>query len=281
MRQLSAAGQKVVNDLAQRHRFSSDAVLSMLESIVHGNGNMAQFDHPEFAGAGQWMRGGMTMVSNMFDHSLKSRIDGLCHELAELLAKEPDLISSGSFQSQSQGSQPRGIYGGGQQQQGGSGPVGSASLFVPPAPGSSGNWWPTELGRPNSIGAQNDVRYAYFAPSRRLAIEINGRVTIYDTLDHQISGFSQQQSYGGSLTFSSQHGLVDVASLPVLSIAGVAQHAPGTAASPRQQSSVEGRSAGREVDVIATIEKLAELHGKGILSDEEFATKKAELLGRL
>jgi Short C-terminal domain len=34
-------------------------------------------------------------------------------------------------------------------------------------------------------------------------------------------------------------------------------------------------------DIFATLEKLAELHGKGILSNEEFASKKAELLGRL
>ena len=46
MRQLSAAGQRAINDLAQRHGFSSDAVLSMLESVVNGNGAMAQFSHP-------------------------------------------------------------------------------------------------------------------------------------------------------------------------------------------------------------------------------------------
>ena len=46
-------------------------------------------------------------------------------------------------------------------------------------------------------------------------------MTIYDTLDHQIGGFSQQQGFGGSLTFSSQYGLVEVASLPVVSVDGV------------------------------------------------------------
>ena len=34
-------------------------------------------------------------------------------------------------------------------------------------------------------------------------------------------------------------------------------------------------------EVMATIEKLAELKGKGILTEEEFATKKAELLKKL
>ena len=34
-------------------------------------------------------------------------------------------------------------------------------------------------------------------------------------------------------------------------------------------------------DVITAIERLAELHARGILSDAEFAAKKAELLGRI
>ena len=46
-------------------------------------------------------------------------------------------------------------------------------------------------------------------------------------------------------------------------------------------SSVGAPSVGGEVDVFATIEKLAELRDKGILSEEEFATKKAELLARI
>jgi hypothetical protein len=38
---------------------------------------------------------------------------------------------------------------------------------------------------------------------------------------------------------------------------------------------------GGEGDVFALIERLADLHVKGILSDEEFAAKKTEWLGRL
>ena len=49
----------------------------------------------------------------------------------------------------------------------------------------------------------------------------NGIVAVYDTLDHQIGGVSQQQSYGGSMTSSSQHGVVSMADLPVVSINGV------------------------------------------------------------
>ena len=37
----------------------------------------------------------------------------------------------------------------------------------------------------------------------------------------------------------------------------------------------------QETDIFVKIERLAELHKKGILSAEEFAAKKAELLARL
>ncbi|WP_291993978.1 SHOCT domain-containing protein [Candidatus Accumulibacter sp. ACC003] len=300
MRQLSPSGQQAIDDIAQRHGFSANAVLSMLESVINGNGSMAQFSHPEFSGSGQWMRGGMIMVSNLFDNHLKGRIDALCNELATLVAQQPDLIRSGSFQSQSQGGQgawntgqEQASFGGAQQH--GSASVGPVSLFVPPAPGTSGDWWPGDLRHPNSTGAQNGVRYAHFAQARRLAIDVGGTVTVYDTLDHQIGGFSQQQSIGGTLSFSSQHGLIDVASLPVLSSTGQAAKAPSpslpaTAATPstapeapRYQSVPQDTTPppARDQDIFAVIERLADLRAKGIVSDEEFSAKKTELLSRL
>lgn len=290
MRQLSATGQQLINDVAQRHGFSFDATMSMLDSVLNGNGSMAQFNHPEFAGSGQWMRGGMTMVSDMFNNYLKGRVDGLCSDLSNILASQPDLIRTGSFQSQNQNGgsynhQAQTSHSGfdsGQQQQGGS--FGPASLFVPPAPGTSNDWWPADLRWPNSTGAQNGVRYAYFAQARRLVIDVNGTVTVYDTLDHQIGGFSQQQSVGGTLSFSSQYGLIDVASLPVVSSNGIPPQAPAMA-SPRPLAPASlpstGNSTGNEQDIFATIERLAELKAKGILSEDEFAAKKAELLSRL
>ncbi|WP_246217594.1 hypothetical protein [Paraburkholderia panacisoli] len=53
---------KFIEEVAQQNRFSTDAVMSMLESVIRGNGSMAQFNHPEFGGSGQWMPGGMTIV---------------------------------------------------------------------------------------------------------------------------------------------------------------------------------------------------------------------------
>ena len=134
---------------------------------------------------------------------------------------------------------------------------------------------------PNGSGGQNQVRYAYFNPARRLAVELNGRVTVYDSLEHEISGVSQQQGSQGSLTFTSQYGTVSVSSLPIVSVDG----APGDARERRRPASPKvepnrGETT-RAVDIFAKIERLAELQQKGILSPEEFAAKKAELLSRL
>jgi len=293
MRQLSPAGQQIIDDIAKRYGYSTEAVLSMLQAVINGNGRMAQFNHPEFSGSGQWMSGGMTMVSDMFNNSLKASIDKLCAELAQLVATQPDLLGSGSFQSQQQGGQHQASHGAGRddvawhQAAAGSG----ASLFVAPARGSAADWWGPGLGRPDSTGAQNGVRYAYFAQARRLAIDVNGKVTVYDTQDHRIGGFSQQQSIGGSLGFTSQHGLIDVAKLPVVSVNGAAPAAPPSQAAPAAapapaappaapaQPANTANAAG--MDIFAMIDRLAELRSRNILTEAEFNAKKTELLARL
>ena len=282
MKQLTPEGQQIINNIAQRYNFSPDAVFSMLQSVINGNGSMAQFSHPEFGGSGQWMKGGMIMLGDMFNNGLKNSVGGLCQELSNLIANQPGLIQSGSFQSQSQGAQQQNNSGGSQQQNT-SGPTGAVSLFVPPPAGSSRNWWPAGLQFPNSTGAQNNVRYAYFATIRRLAIEVNGQVTLYDTLDHQIGGFSQQQSIGGSITFTSQYGLVDVSTLPIISIDNVPVQTPVRfqPAPPFQAEQVPAHVNEQEADIFSAIEKLANLKDKGILSETEYSTKKAELLARL
>lgn len=89
-------------------------------------------------------------------------------------------------------------------------PMAPMKPMDPPA----SDWWPAGLDNPASSGAQNDLRYAFFPEQRRLAIQQNGKVTQYDTGDHQINGVSQQQSgAGGTPRFSSQKGDVDLTSL--------------------------------------------------------------------
>ena len=84
------------------------------------------------------------MLSDMFNHALKNRIDGLCSELATLVKQQPDLIHSGSFQTQRQngGHEQRQDSYSHRQAQDEAGPV---SLFIAPSGGSSGDWWGADL----------------------------------------------------------------------------------------------------------------------------------------
>lgn len=282
MRQLSSEGQRLVNDLASRHGFSPDAVTHMLFAVLNGNSSMAQFSHGEFAGSGQWMRGGMIMIGDMFNNYLKGRIDNLCSEIANVLVNQPGLIQSGSFQSQSQS-------GSDHQSQNYGAPMGQSSFFVPDP---EDFWWPQQFGSPTATGSQNNIRYAYFAGARRLAVKTGSEVWVYDTQDHQIGGFSQQQGVGGSITFTSQFGTVPLTSLPVALRNGqeltYTPLAPPVAensfnnTNPSFTSNGTSAANANSTDAIATaIERLGQLKDKGLLSDQEFATKKAELLSRL
>jgi Short C-terminal domain len=250
--------ENAIAAIAQRHGLARESVLAMLFAVNAGGGTMAQFSIPELGGSGQWMRGGMTMVGNMFDNALKARVDALCGELAQLLA------STSVFPASTTDDQ-----------------VGFTSA----------NWWPADLGVPSASGGQNDARYAIFPGTQRLAIQINGGTRVFDTGRHQIGGVQQQQGAGsGSVSFTSQFGTFDVSSLPELGARQMAE-TPTAAPSPRRQPDPAPQSAprapapepasGDSATIVAAIESLAGLHQRGILSDEEFATKKAELLGRL
>jgi len=110
---------------------------------------------------------------------------------------------------------------------------------------------------------------------------------LYDTGDHRISGVSQQQGGGAQgPMFTSDKGNIRLADLKLAT--GAQPHAAtqrpamGMAASaPSAASHGAGSSAPAAGDPIAIIERLADLRQKGILTDEEFGAKKAELLGRL
>jgi hypothetical protein len=196
----------------------------------------------------------MIMIGDMFNHGLKYKVSQLCEELSGLLRNRV-VFAQSAAQSQFQSA------------------TSGASLFVH---GSGfGAWWPADLGSPAASGSQNDMSYAYFPSLRRLAIRLGGKVRIYDTGDHSIGGVSQQQGGDQSLTFTSQRGLVRVADLPLVSPATEVA-APKTPTAQAAPSASAGES-----DVFAAIEKLAALREKNILSEEEFAKKKAELLSRI
>jgi hypothetical protein len=167
--------QDNIADIAQRHGFSPEAARVVAEALRHGGGRMAQFSHKELGGMGQWAAGGMLMIGDMFNNALKARVDALCRDLAAAPGPVP------------------------------------ATAEQPP--GQTSYWWPEALGPASATGAQNDMRYACFPDRRRLAVMCDGQIRVYDTGEHRINGFSQQQSGSQSLSFTSQTGVVRLVDL--------------------------------------------------------------------
>ncbi len=266
---LTESGRQRVAELAQSYGISRQAAEDMAVAVARGGGTMAQFNIPELGGSGQWMAGGMTMVGNMFDHQLQARVAGLCSDLANAMA------AGGMIEERKM-------------------------------PGSVA-WWPEDLGTPSSSGGQNQVRYAYFPSIHQIAVDPgNGRdLVLLDTGDHQIGGFGQQQSGDGDpyagISFSSQFGQFALSSLPRVGATPGASREPSPAKAaerPRDQDANESVRAEPSApaassspessttlnvggDIVGTIERLAKLRDAGVLSEEEFKTKKTELLRRL
>jgi len=253
MQTLTQEGQNLVNDLANRYNLSTDTIVYMIGAVNNGGGTMAQFNSQELGGSGQWMKGGMTMVGDMFNYGLKNTVDNLCSEISNALL--------------------------------------TVQIFpiIPRGSKGSNQWWPIELGSPFSSGSQNNIRYAIFP--QRLAVELNGQITVYDTLDHSIGGVSQQQGSDTSLTFSSQYGTISISSLPIISGAGnlapmqqnnfaepVATNFSNSNQASEQMNTNQNESAN---SIIELIEKLSKLRDAKAITDDEFNSKKSELLSRL
>lgn len=280
MSRLTEAGQRAIADISGRYGLSPAAVTEMARAVSAGGGTMAQFNIPELGGGGQWMAGGMTMVGDMFNHGLKATVDNLCAELASAMAQ-------GGF-------------------------------FTVPQTLAGSAWWPAELGQPASVGGQNSARYAYFPQARQIAYDPGngGKIILLDALDHQIGGWSQQQSGPGDpfmgISFSSQYGQFALSSLPRTGAApnepaqtpNAPQHSgptpqspdpapisPAAAptlvpppASPPSPAPAPAPANAREnsgADILDTIERLARLLDAGALTEAEFTAKKSELLSRL
>ena len=89
---------------------------------------MAQFSHADFGGMSQWSPG-MSLVGDMFNTQLKTKLDALCTDIAahldstEAAGGERDAGDEVSYRSQIR----------------------------------SADWWPAGLGRPGAVGAQNHL----------------------------------------------------------------------------------------------------------------------------
>jgi hypothetical protein len=176
---------ELVDRLAKRHSVSPAAVQVVMKALRSGGGRMAQFSHADFGGMSQWSPG-MSMVGDMFNKQLQSKLDELCTDIAAHLdasAKENngrrDTMDEVSYRSM-------------------------------PA---TREWWPSGLGRPGAVGAQNELRYAVFPVTRRLVLDDHGTISVYDTGDHRIFGVAQAQGGDQTLSFTSQDGLVKLSDL--------------------------------------------------------------------
>jgi len=176
---------ELIDRLAKQHSVSPAAVQVVMTSLQSGGGRMAQFSHADFGGMSQWSPG-MSMVGDMFNTQLKSKLDALCTDLAAHLDR----------------SKPAG---------GGARPAVDDVSYR--SMSGSTDWWPSGWGRPGAVGAQNEFRYAVFPQIRRLVIDDNGTISIFDTGNHRIFGIAQAQSSDQTLSFTSQDGLVRVADL--------------------------------------------------------------------
>ena len=168
--------KEMVQRMAKSHSVSPAAVQVVLAALRSGGGRMAQFSHSDFGGMSQWSPG-MSMVGDMYNTQLKSKLDALCSDLAAYL----DFSETGEPPA-----------------------VGNAVSYRP-TKGAS-DWWPAGLGTPGAVGAQNNLRYAVFSEARRLVIEDQGAITVYDTGSHRIFGVAQAQSADQTLSFTSQDG---------------------------------------------------------------------------
>jgi hypothetical protein len=188
---------RAIAQIAQRHGLSESAVNTLYDALRRSGGGQAQFSHPDLGGMGQWSRGGMTQIGDMFNNALKAKVDAVCRDLAALVSDAPSPRSPGHFQRQVQGAD-------------------DADFDRDIHHDAATPWWPDDLGAPASSGAQNDMRYACFPDRRRLVIQKDGRVTVYDTGDYRLTGFSQQHGSSQDLAFSGPDGTVPISRFRVV-----------------------------------------------------------------
>ena len=187
--------QDVIPHVAERYQVSVDAARQIESALRRTNGRQAQFDHPDLGGHGQWMPG-MIMIGKMDDCQLRSRVQGLCDEIAAIVTGSETSAPAALARDPGTG-------------------AASACSALP----AGESWWPAAFGHPSSEGQQNGVRYAYFPAKNRLLVQIAGRIDAFDTAGKQITGVSQQQSHDYNLHFTGPTGEVELRSLERVKLA--------------------------------------------------------------
>jgi hypothetical protein len=234
--------------LAEQYGFSTHAVQHLFEAVAEGGGDMAMFDHPEFHGPGQWMRGGLLMTTTPGDRVFNNAIEALCNRLSQLLREQHGHEQAGYRR------------------------ISPDARAWDTSANTNQGWWPAEWGAPTASGQTDDLAYAFFDEPARLGIRQGDRVALYKTAGHRITGISQaRQGTIESLVFTTPFG-----ELPLEQLARCDNAAAGQSKEASEPATTQGSA-----DIFEAIEKLGALHRDGLLTDDEFSSKKQELLKRL
>ncbi len=180
--------QDSIRAIAIRHCVSEGAVRRLVQGLLLTDGAQVEFNEPELGGPGQWMPG-LIKVRDASNSALKRRIDAICSEIAQQ-------IQSGTLR-----------------------PTNTPPHQNRPITWEENGlvWWPGEMGSPTLTGALHGIRYAWFAHVRRLLIDEEGHVRVYDSGMHRISGILLKHAAGQrALVFTSQHGTLDLTVLPAI-----------------------------------------------------------------
>ncbi len=250
MENFTTEANDFMQETASQYNLSLSAVEQLASAIIRGNGRMAQFNIPELGGSGQWMYGGMTMVGDMFNNSLKTKVDAVCTALSKKIQNTPFLKVSDQTEDSIEEN-------------------------------TAVEEWPAIFGKPAASGSQNNFRYAYFPTVKRLVIDQLGERTIYDTKHHIISGISQQQGHQSSAVFQSQDGEIQLSSFDIIALPKKSREDLKISAPTTEDILESTQEDSAETDIFKTIEKLGQLHKNGLINDEEYQEKKKELLSRI
>ncbi|ORE95321.1 hypothetical protein ATO13_00645 [Stappia sp. 22II-S9-Z10] len=297
MSDLTGDAHRILGDIAARYGLSTGAVEEMARAVARGGGTMAQFNIPELGGSGQWMMGGMTMVGDMFNHGLKAQVDNLCAELSNIMAgtvlfQVPQTFGGGAWWPSELG-QPSST--GGQNSvryayfpnarriafdPGNGGPV----ILLDTLDHQIGGWGQQQSGPGDPFaGISFSSQYGQYALSSLPQASIAGGASAQSGASTQAAA---PQSAAPQQDVPPQPQPAPWAPEP--QPAPPVDAAPWTtepqavpAPPPSQPPAAPSSEARAGGDVIGLIERLAALHKAGVLTDDEFQTKKAELLSRL
>lgn len=172
MVELTPQGRARVVALSARHGASFEATLTLLRALIEGDGKSARFDHPELGGAGEWLAGGPTILSDLFNHDLKAKVAALCGDLAAMLDQVDKEIAIDAA----------------------SGDTFAVRLFEPTqAPRDDAEpFWPAAWSVPDRVVRTPDLSYAVFDQAQRLALIEGGQVAHLATDQRRIERLKRE-----------------------------------------------------------------------------------------